>query len=172
MQDWYSPYYKDSHFRLAKWADQVREEFLEPNIDKWYEMEEIPLEATRKWGTEYGMIAMEMPPSVYKYLPADFPRPAGLKPEEIDSFHHLVLGHVFRTSPGLSGGANIGLPPIINFGSEEMKKRVVPEVCRGDKLICLAITEPTGGSDVQNLQTSAKLSDDGKYFIGAFHRVQ
>jgi alkylation response protein AidB-like acyl-CoA dehydrogenase len=160
----YSPYYNSTHFALARWARSVRETFIDPNVDGWYEAEGVPASATQKWG-ELGMIAIEMPKSVYNYLPKDFPVPAGLDPHKIDSFHHLVLGHEFRSSPGIGGGNNIGLPPIINFGSEEMKKRIVPAVCWGKEQICLAITEPTGGSDVQNLQTTAKLSEDGKHFI-------
>lgn len=38
-------------------------------------------------------------------------------------------------------GVRIGLPPIIHFGSESLKKRVVPQVLGGDKRICLCITE-------------------------------
>jgi alkylation response protein AidB-like acyl-CoA dehydrogenase len=35
----------------------------------------------------------------------------------------------------------------------------------GDKSICLAITEPWAGSDVANIQTSAKLTPDGKHYL-------
>ncbi|CAJ0893164.1 449_t:CDS:2, partial [Entrophospora sp. SA101] len=66
---------------------------------------------------------------------------------------------------GLTGGLGIGLPPILKFGSEELKKRVVPECLSGHKNICLAITEPYAGSDVANIKTEAKLSDDGQHYI-------
>lgn len=36
---------------------------------------------------------------------------------------------------------------------------------RGEKLICLAITEPHAGSDVAGLQTTATLSACGEYYI-------
>jgi alkylation response protein AidB-like acyl-CoA dehydrogenase len=35
----------------------------------------------------------------------------------------------------------------------------------GEKIICLAITEPSAGSDVANIKTEAKKSPDGKHFI-------
>ena len=50
-------------------------------------------------------------------------------------------------------------------GTEELKNRVVKDCLTGQKIICLAITEPYAGSDVANLQTTAKLSEDGKYYI-------
>ena len=46
-----------------------------------------------------------------------------------------------------------------------MKKRVATPCLRGEKIICLAVTEPSGGSDVANLRTTAKNTDDGKYYI-------
>ena len=42
---------------------------------------------------------------------------------------------------GLAGGFGIGLPPVLHFGSEELQKRVVGPCLRGEKRICLAITE-------------------------------
>ncbi|CAG8744022.1 10240_t:CDS:2, partial [Racocetra fulgida] len=59
----------------------------------------------------------------------------------------------------------IGLPPIIKFGSDELKQRVAPECYAGTKNICLAITEPYAGSDVANIRTEAKLTDDGEFYI-------
>lgn len=35
----------------------------------------------------------------------------------------------------------------------------------GRKRVCLAITEPEAGSDVKNLSTEARLSEDGKHYI-------
>ena len=97
--------------------------------------------------------------------------PAGIKPEEFDYFHELIahqetarLGAPGFTD-GISSGYSIGLPPIFNFGSPELKARVVPEVLLGKKRICLAITEPYAGSDVARIRTTAKRTADGKHFI-------
>lgn len=53
----------------------------------------------------------------------------------------------------------------MHFGSDELKKRVVPDCLAGRKNICLAITEPYAGSDVANIKTEAKKTADGKHFI-------
>ena len=66
---------------------------------------------------------------------------------------------------GLQAGAIIGLPPVLNFGSPELKARVIPEVLSGKKFICLAISEAFAGSDVMGLKTTAKKSEDGKHWI-------
>jgi alkylation response protein AidB-like acyl-CoA dehydrogenase len=62
-------------------------------------------------------------------------------------------------------GSVIGLPPVLNFGSPEIKAKVVPEVLSGKKLICLAISEAFAGSDVAGLRTTAVKTADGKHWI-------
>ncbi len=57
----------------------------------------------------------------------------------------------------------IGLPPVLNWGSDAMKEDIAPAVLRGESWISLGITEPGGGSDVANLSTVAVRDDD--YYI-------
>jgi len=64
---------------------------------------------------------------------------------------------------GFLAGGIIGLPPVLNFGSDEIKAQVVPEVLAGKKFICLAISEAFAGSDVGGLQTTAVR--DGDYWV-------
>jgi alkylation response protein AidB-like acyl-CoA dehydrogenase len=96
---------------------------------------------------------------------------ADVKPEEFDYFHELIITQeLSRTGArgygdGLSGGMVIGLPPVLNFGSPELRNEVVPAVLRGEKYICLAISEAFAGSDVARLQCHARKTEDGKYFI-------
>jgi len=60
---------------------------------------------------------------------------------------------------------SIGLPPILNVGSQAMKDRVARDIITGQKMIALAITEPWAGSDVAAIQTTAVLSSDGTHYI-------
>ena len=48
----------------------------------------------------------------------------------------------------------------MNFGSEYLKSLVVRSVISGEKNICLAISEPTAGSDVANIKTRAVRQGD------------
>ncbi|MEX3009780.1 acyl-CoA dehydrogenase family protein [Hoeflea sp. TYP-13] len=54
------------------------------------------------------------------------------------------------------GARNISTGPIAALGSEELKRNVLPQILSGDVGSSLGITEPSGGSDVANLQTTAK----------------
>lgn len=53
------------------------------------------------------------------------------------------------------------LPPVLNFGSEELKNAVVEDIFNGKKTICLAVTEAFAGSDVAGLRCHAKATETG-----------
>ncbi len=57
----------------------------------------------------------------------------------------------------------LGTFPIILFGTEEQKKKYLPDIASGKKLAAFAITEPNAGSDAGAIQTTAKRECD--YYI-------
>lgn len=58
-------------------------------------------------------------------------------------------GEILTASPSCTL-QSLGLPPVFNYGSQELQDRVLPEILSGKKRICLAITEPTVSSDCLN----------------------
>ncbi len=50
------------------------------------------------------------------------------------------------------------------WGNEEQKKKYLPRLCKGETMGVVAVTEPSGGSDVAGIQTTAKLEGD-KYIL-------
>ncbi len=50
--------------------------------------------------------------------------------------------------------------PVLKFGTEEQKRKVLTPVAQGEKLGCFGLTEPMSGSDAQTMVTSAKLESD------------
>ncbi|KEI36446.1 uncharacterized protein L969DRAFT_97181 [Mixia osmundae IAM 14324] len=169
-QDWASPYYNDSHRRVRTYMRDFTERELMPNCHEWEEAKEIPpamIEKCAKAGILAAVVSHHWPTDYAKGIPV----PGGVDPAEWDGFHsYIVCDELCRTGSGgvmwaLIGGLGIGLPPILRFGSQEMKDRVAPACLSGTKRICLAITEPSGGSDVANLTTTAEKTADGKHYI-------
>jgi acyl-CoA dehydrogenase len=54
----------------------------------------------------------------------------------------------------------IAAPPIAALGSAELKQRVLPRILAGEWIAALAVTEPSGGSDVAALRTTARRDGD------------
>ena len=59
----------------------------------------------------------------------------------------------------------IAIPPLLYYGTQSIHKQVIEEVRNGDKLISLAISELTGGSDVAQLKTTAVKDGKGNYIV-------
>lgn len=63
---------------------------------------------------------------------------------------------------GLAGTA-LGAMPILLGGSEEQKRKYLPDISAGKKLAAFALTEPEAGSDATNMKTTAR--KEGDYYI-------
>jgi butyryl-CoA dehydrogenase len=78
----------------------------------------------------------------------------------------LVVEELSRVCLGVSTtyAANaLGTYPILLFGTEEQKKKYLPDIADGKKLVAFALTEPNAGSDAGGIQTTAV--KDGDYYI-------
>merc|ERR1719240_2405409 len=116
-------------------------------------------------------IGKDLMPFVNMIPGVELEKTLGVKPSEFDHFHEMIaheeIGRL--NSPayndGLGAGFCIGLPPVLHFVPPHIRDKVVPEVLRGDKRICLAISEPAAGSDVAGLLTTAQKTADGKHYV-------
>ncbi len=145
-----SPYYTADH---DAFRDQVRrfvEREIAPHVDQWDEAGEFPRELYRK-AAALGLLQMGYPEE-YGGVPTD-------------GFYRIIVSEELARAG--CGGVNaslmshtIGAPPIAALGPEWMKREVLPQILSGEKISALAITEPSGGSDVANLKTTARRERD------------
>lgn len=75
------------------------------------------------------------------------------------------LGAGFSFSVAMSAHAGIGTLPILYFGTEEQKKKYIPNLAAGVWKGSYGLTEPGSGSDALGAKTTATLSDDGKFYL-------
>ncbi|GAA6034796.1 hypothetical protein JCM8097_009303 [Rhodosporidiobolus ruineniae] len=163
-----SPYYNESHRSLQAVMRKFCDEEVKPDAQLHERDGKRPTpELIQKMGSMH-LNAMRLGPTKLLH---GLTLPGGVKGDEFDYFHEqiitqeLVRGGARGYADGLQGGMVIGLPPVMNFGSDKLKKEVVPDVLAGKKFICLAITEAFAGSDVAGLKTTAVKTPDGKHYI-------
>ena len=60
---------------------------------------------------------------------------------------------------------NLILPYLLEYANEEQKSRWLPGFASGDLMFAIAMTEPGTGSDLANIATTAKLSEDGTHYV-------
>ncbi|WP_330180575.1 acyl-CoA dehydrogenase family protein [Nocardia sp. NBC_01503] len=75
--------------------------------------------------------------------------------------------HLGDGALGMSVHSSIIAPYIHQFGSEELKRRVLPKAASGEMLLSIGMTEPGTGSDLQNIKTRAVREGDEYVITGS-----
>lgn len=161
-----SPYYNKSHRQLRDALRSYIDENILPHSLNWESEGSPPREEQLKWA-QSGFCFADIPSA---YRPSDIVGPAGIPVDELDVFHLLVsTDETSRVEggvmTGLGGASIIGVPPVVHHGTEAQKKEWLPGLFSWQTSFCLGITEPSGGSDVANVRTTAQLTSDGKFYV-------
>ena len=147
-------YYTAEHLALRESVRRFVAAEITPHAAAWDEAGGFPRELYAR-AADVGLLGLGFPEE-YGGLPG------------VDYFHRLVAS--LELAQAGSGGVvaslmshTIGSPPVAALGSAELKQRVLPEVLAGRRIAALAITEPSGGSDVAALRTTAVR--DGDHYV-------
>lgn len=128
-----------------------------PHADEWDEAGEVPWSMHQELG-ELGVWGFGIEEQ-YGGLGFD------------DAFMRVAYSKCFG-EVGASGiwaalnGRMISVEPIYRLGSKSLKQEILPQIISGQKGSSLAITEPSGGSDVANMKTKARLDGDSYILSG------
>jgi acyl-CoA dehydrogenase len=148
-----SPFYGAEHEAYREVMRRFVQKEIEPHASAWDEAGEFPRALYLK-AAEIGLLGLGFPEE-YGGVPAD-------QFMKIVASQELARAGAGGISASLMSHT-IGSPPIARAARPEVKARVLPEVLSGRKISALAITEPSGGSDVANLRTKARR--DGDHYV-------
>lgn len=104
---------------------------------------------------ELGLLGTSIPEE-YGGLGADF---------NTNTFLSMEMGTSYSFGVSFAAHTGIGTLPILYYGNDEQKAKYLPKLASGEMKSAYCLTEPTSGSDALSAKTTAKLSDDGKYYI-------
>jgi acyl-CoA dehydrogenase len=146
----FQQYFGKSHEQVRGAVRAFVNKAVKPYIDEWEEAGGYPREIYKQ-AADLGILGI------------GYPEEYGGTPGDI-FFKIAASEELMRSgSGGFVAGLcsfDIAIPPILALGTEEQKRRFAAPVLAGDKIAALAVTEPGGGSDVANLQTTAVLKGD------------
>ncbi|HYV15096.1 MAG TPA: acyl-CoA dehydrogenase family protein [Conexibacter sp.] len=146
--------FNDDHDRLRESLARFIAKELAPHAEEWEETT-FPNWVFNRMG-ELGFLGLD--------VPEQYGGQGG------DYYSALVLAEEMggSNSGGLSMGVAVhtqmAMPPILKFGTEEQKQQWVVPAVKGEKILCLGITEPDAGSDVAGIKTRA-VKDGDEYVI-------
>jgi len=154
MQQVSSPFYTEDHHAYREVVRQFTESEITPHVHEWDLEGLVPRDLYNKAGA-IGLFG------------DGFDAEYGGHGQR-DALMRLVL--MWELCMSGSGGVvaalfsnYIGLPPIQRFATDEVKAEVITPCQSGEKIAALAITEPSGGSDVARIKTKA--TRDGDHYV-------
>ncbi|MBV7394079.1 acyl-CoA dehydrogenase family protein [Mameliella sediminis] len=144
--------YSEEHAMLRDSVRRFCEEEIAPHHAQWEKDGQISREAWLEAGKR-GFLGCSIPEE-YGGVGGDFLMSAVITEE---------LARVGATGPGFQLHSEIVAPYILNYGTEEQKRRWLPRMVSGEAIGAIAMTEPGAGSDLQGIRTSAVR--DGNEFV-------
>ncbi|MCB0508288.1 MAG: acyl-CoA dehydrogenase family protein [Bacteroidetes bacterium] len=144
-------YSSEEHLMLQKMCQQFIEKEITPYHAEWEEQGQVSREVWTKAG-EAGLLCLDVP-SEYGGAGLDF------------SFCALITDEISKagyTGPGFFLHSDIVAPYIVDFGNEAQKQYWLPKMVSGEAITAIGMTEPSCGSDLQALKTTA--TDMGDYY--------
>jgi len=124
-----------------------------PHHADWEKAGQVPRSLWTKAG-ELGLLCVNAP-EAYGGQGADFLYSAILIEE---------MARVGATGPTFYLHSDIVAPYLVDFGTEAQKTKWLPRMATGEVVVALGMSEPSGGSDVQNIRTQA-VRDGDEYVI-------
>jgi acyl-CoA dehydrogenase len=148
-----SPFYTPQHEAFRDTVRRFVAAEIGPWAHSWDEAEEFPRELYVK-AAKIGLLGLGFPEE-YGGISAD-------RFMWIVAVQELARGGTGGVTAGLLSHS-IGAPPIAKAARPELRARILPEILSGTKISALAITEPSGGSDVASIRTTA--IHDHDYYV-------
>lgn len=150
--------YSQEHEAFRATVRQFVQRELKPHIQKWEAAEEFPRALYGK-AAEIGLFGLKYEE---KYGGSD----AGFFFEAVAT-EELSKCSSGGVAAGLGAQMTIATGPIHLFGTDAQKQKYLTRAIKGEWIGAFAVTEPSGGSDVAGLKTTAQRGGDGWVLNGA-----
>ena len=147
--------FSDEQKMIRDMCSQYLKSEVIPLLDRIDNLEPGLMRSLVQKAGEQGMLAVSFPEE-YGGLGKDFVTSTIIN-------DYLGAGHSF--SVAISAHTGIGTLPILYFGTEAQKQKYIPKLINGEWVGAYGLTEPNSGSDALSAKTTARLSEDGKYYL-------
>src|SRR4030095_12718018 len=147
--------FSEEQLMIRDMCNQFLDTEVVPILDRIDALEPGLMRSLVQKAGEQGLLAVSFPEE-YGGLGKDFVTSTIVN-------EYLGAGHSF--SVAIAAHTGIGTLPILYFGTPEQKQKYIPKLINGEWVGAYGLTEPNSGSDALGAKTSARLSEDGKYYL-------
>ncbi|NCZ59448.1 MAG: acyl-CoA dehydrogenase [Betaproteobacteria bacterium] len=144
--------FREEHELYRQTTRRFLEQEVVPHHDRWEDQGHVDREVWLKAGA-LGLLCPTMPEE--------------FGGSGVDRLYSVVLmeeiARVNATGLGFGLHSDIVAPYLLHYGSAEQKQHYLPAMARGEIIGAIAMTEPSAGSDLQGIHTTA--IDAGDHFV-------
>ncbi len=144
--------FNEDHHAFRASAKEYCDRSLVPRLEQFLEEKTIDRAAWLEAGKQ-GFLGLDVPEEYGGSSVGDY------------RFNTVFAEEVSKVSASLSSCFGIhfdcAAPYLVDLGTEEQKQRWLPRFCAGELIAAIGMTEPSGGSDLAALKTTAKKADGG-----------
>ncbi|MCJ0907268.1 acyl-CoA dehydrogenase family protein [Rhodococcus sp. ARC_M6] len=151
--DYRATWETEDHQILRKHAAEYFRKEATPNQDKWARQHQVDREFWTKTG-DAGLLCLN--------IPEEYGGAGGCFGHEIVVSQELTYAH--DTAFGFGVHSMLASHYIYSYANEKQKKRWLPKMASGEMVIAVAMTEPSTGSDLQAVRTTA-IREGDEYVI-------
>ncbi|MEE2960538.1 MAG: acyl-CoA dehydrogenase family protein [Myxococcota bacterium] len=144
------------HYALRKTVATFIDNEINPYVDEWEEAGIFPAHELFKKMGDLGLLGVSKPEE-FGGMGLDYSYSMAIA-EELGRIHCGAIPMAIGVQTDMS------TPALAKFGSDELRKEFLTPAIQGDMVACVGVSEPTGGSDVAALKTTA-LKDGDDYVI-------
>lgn len=147
--------FSEEQLMICDMCDQFLNAEVMPILDRIDNLEPGLMKSLLQKTGEQGLLASSFPEE-YGGLGKDFVTSTIIN-------EYLGGGHSYAVA--IAAHTGIGTLPILYFGTAEQKQKYIPKLITGEWAGAYGLTEPNAGSDALSAKTTARLSEDGKYYL-------
>ncbi|HYM50071.1 MAG TPA: acyl-CoA dehydrogenase family protein [Candidatus Limnocylindrales bacterium] len=153
-----SALFTDEHEAFRDTVRRFIAKEVTPYVESWEEAGEFPRDLFRRFAA-LDLLGL-------KYPEACGGSNAGPLYEAV-LFEELGRCGSGGVAAGIGAHVAIATPPIFNYGTEEQHRRWLRPAIAGESVVALAVTEPSGGSDIAHIQSMARRDGDAYVVNGS-----
>lgn len=141
---------EEEHIMFRDAVRDFMEKEVEPHYEEWEKAGQVSREVWRKAG-EMGILSI--------FIPEEYGG-MGLNDYRYNAIISEELARVNGTGPGFAIQNDIVVPYLLEYCTEEQKKKFLPKIASGEWIGALGMSEPAAGSDLKGLKTTAIKNGD------------
>ncbi|MGN6261772.1 MAG: acyl-CoA dehydrogenase family protein [Ralstonia sp.] len=152
-------HFTHEHQELQRNLKRFIDSDINPYVDEWEAAEMFPAKALFKKMGELGFLGIAKP-TKFGGLGLDYSYAMAMAE---------TLGHIHCGGVPMAIGVqtDMATPALARFGSDELRSQFLAPAISGDAVACVGVSEPSAGSDVASIKTTARKDGDDYIINGS-----